>query len=79
MKILIAVTTVVIITILAIAGSYALGLHSLQQSQHQWCTTLDLLTATPVKAPSNPKANPSRENNYRFYFHLKELERDFRC
>lgn len=65
--------------ITAIAGSYALSLHAIGQSQHQWCATLTLLTAQPVAKPAHPEQNPSREQNYQFYSTLVQLRRQFGC
>lgn len=56
-----------------------IGLHAVSTSQHRWCSTLELLTKHPVSKPSDPKANPSRENAYIFYSNLKILERQFGC
>ena len=79
MKVVAAAAVIVLITAGSIAGSYLLGLHSLHQSQAQWCTTLTLLTSKPVTRPADPAANPSRENVWLFYEHLRDLERDFGC
>lgn len=61
------------------AGSYWLAASAVRSSNHRWCSTLGLLTSKPVPRPADPKANPSRENAYVFYAHLKTLERDFGC
>lgn len=63
----------------AIGGSYALGIHALDTSQHQWCSTLTLLTEHPVAKPADPQANPSRVNAYEFYTGLVTLRREFGC
>lgn len=41
--------------------------HYVNQSNHTWCQTLNLLTSHPVPKPENPAANPSRERAYQFY------------
>ena len=79
MRVLAASVVIVVVFIASIAGSYLLGLHALHQSQGQWCTTLTLLTSRPVPKPTDPAANPSRENAWLFYQHLRDLERAFGC
>lgn len=79
MKVFLAGLVVVIGVFATIAGSYALSLHALSNSQHNWCDTLTLLTSTPVTKPANPNANPSREADYLFYTRLKVLEDRFGC
>jgi hypothetical protein len=65
---------------LALAGANLLfTAHAVNASQHQWCATLQLLTARPVSRPVDPKANPSRENTYVFYTNLLDLRRRFGC
>ena len=53
--------------------------HVVNTSQRQWCATLTLLTARPVPKPSDPAANPSRENAYIFYSNLVQLRQRFGC
>jgi hypothetical protein len=78
--IIIASVLVIVITLaLAIGGAWLVALRAQDSSQHKWCTTLELLTRQRVPDPADPAANPSRENAYLFYIHLKELEREFRC
>jgi hypothetical protein len=48
------------------------------QLQHE-CQALELLTATPVPAPADPAANPSRETTYKFYEALLFWERADGC
>lgn len=79
MKVALSVVVVVVMLAASILGSYALSLHALDSSQSHWCQTLTLLTSRPVPRPTDPNANPSRENAYVFYTHLKELERNFGC
>lgn len=47
-------------------------------AQHA-CTALNVLTATPLKPPANPAANPSREQAYRLYLGLKLWALEDRC
>lgn len=79
MRVAVASALIVLMLVAAVGGSYFLGLHAISQSQHKWCTTLALLTEQQVPRPADPKANPSRENAWLFYVHLKELERGFGC
>jgi hypothetical protein len=50
----------------------------IEQSQHQWCSVLTLLTARPVSPPPS-SADKVRENQYRFYVNLTALEARFGC
>lgn len=78
-------TLFLIAAILAVIA--VLGLSSLrgeirgavQQNNHRWCATLQLLTAKPVPRPGDPSANPSRENTYVFYVNLLQLRSEFGC
>jgi hypothetical protein len=56
-----------------------LATRAIHTSDHRWCTTLALLTTERIGKPANPQANPSRENAYLFYTHLKTLEAQFGC
>ena len=49
-----------------------------QLVQHA-CEALELLTVTPIHPPADPKANPSREANYRFYVSLLHWEKGWHC
>jgi hypothetical protein len=59
----VAISAIVLTLALAILGSYALTLSAIHRSQHQWCDTLSLLTAT---GPPKP-------------VHLVTLRQDFGC
>lgn len=52
---------------------------AVQQNNHRWCATLQLLSAHPVARPADPAANPSRENAYVFYINLLQLRSEFGC
>jgi hypothetical protein len=69
-QVAIASAICVLILMIAVGGSYVLGLHALSQSQHKWCTTLELLTQGP---------QPSTQQGKTFRIHLKELEHNFGC
>lgn len=47
-------------------------------AQHS-CTALDLLTAAPVTQPSDPAANPSREENFKIYQALMVWRTEDHC
>lgn len=79
MRVALAVVFIVVAFAAAIVVSVALSLHAVDRSEHQWCETLTLLTEKPIPRPADPKANPSRENTYLFYAHLKALESKFGC
>lgn len=49
-----------------------------QVVQHE-CSSLELLTATPVAKPADPAANPSREVTYEFYVALLSWEHADGC
>jgi hypothetical protein len=72
-------TIPLLMLLLAVGGAYVLGLHAIHTSDHRWCTTLSLLTQQPIPRPANASKNPSRENAYLFYTHLKTLEGQFGC
>jgi hypothetical protein len=46
---------------------------------HHSCQALEVLTATPVKAPVSAKADPSREQTYRLYQGLVYWEKMDGC
>ena len=46
---------------------------------HDWCSTLDLLTARPVPRPASPEANPSREQSYILYADFLDLRHRLGC
>jgi hypothetical protein len=78
-KVFIASALVVVMVVLSILGSYALALRALGRSQDQMCTVLELLTRHPVPRPADPKANPSREQDYVFYVTFRQVENNYRC
>jgi hypothetical protein len=69
-KLALAIITVVLCLVISVGGSYWLSLTAIEQSQHNWCDTLTLLTAN---------ANPSSESSKVFYAKLVVLERKFGC
>lgn len=79
MRLVLAIVVVFLFIAGAVAGSYALSVHALDQSQHQWCDTLNLLTVHPVAKPSDPAANPSRMESYEIYLDFVSLRDRFGC
>ena len=77
------VVLAVIVIVAAFAGSTALAVvlsvNSINESNHNWCAALEILTQHVVPAPADPKANPSRETSFLLYQSLKGLEARFRC
>lgn len=53
--------------------------HAIQRGAQQWCAALNLLTREPIPKPADPKANPSREQNYEFYVTLLILKHNKGC
>jgi hypothetical protein len=56
-------------------SAIVLTLSAIHRSQHQWCDTLSLLTATGPPKPGTP--NYTRAHV--FYVHLVTLRQDFGC
>lgn len=74
-----SVAIVVLGLALAFGSALTLSLRALNQSQHNWCNALELLTSHPVAKPANPAADPSRQENYQFYLDLRDLQHRFGC
>lgn len=66
----IAIVVLCVLLVGSVAGSYALSLHAIRQSQGQWCDTLSLLTAN---------AHPTTPQGQQFYTKLRALEVRFGC
>lgn len=79
LRILLSVLVVIAGLGLSIAGSYALALHALDQSEHSLCPAFDLLTRHPVPAPTDPAGNPSREQGYQLYQDFVQAKRGYHC
>ena len=76
---LVASMGLLLLTLIVGAGNLIATYQAVNHSQHQWCSTLDLLTSRQVARPADPKANQSRENAYIFYTNLVKLRRNFGC
>jgi hypothetical protein len=75
-----------VVALLALGGVfYSLGRASdqnraaIEQADHQWCTTLALLTARPVPRPADPASNPSRVQAYLYYSDFLQLRHKLGC
>lgn len=77
LKMSILVAAVLLVIGLAAFGSLVLISRSIDSNNRKWCTTLQLLTATPVPSPS--AGNPSRAVNYRLYRDFVDLQNQFGC
>jgi hypothetical protein len=75
----VALMIIVMGLLAAFLSSYYLSIRALNQNNANWCDTLSLLTAQSVPAPSNPAANPSREEAYRLYLDFVVLKHRFNC
>lgn len=71
-----ALATIVVALLLA---NFLFTAHEVNGSQHQWCSTLTLLTSRPVPRPADPGANPSREQTYVLYSDFVQLRHRLGC
>ena len=74
-----AVILIAFSLVLTIVLGVAYTTYSLQTSNHNWCSTLTLLTKQPVPKPTNPAQNPSREQAYIFYTDFVALKGKLGC
>jgi len=52
---------------------------AIASDDQKWCSTMNLLTLTPVLKPANAKVNPSREASYELYVDFETLKKEFNC
>lgn len=64
------------VLVMAIAGSFALSLYAIHQSQRQWCATLSLVTSFPAQRHQTPAEIRANE---RFRNDLESLKQGFGC
>lgn len=57
----------IVLMIFAIGVPIGVNLYTVAQSEKHACQALDILIAIPAPKPSNPKTNPSREQNFMFH------------
>jgi hypothetical protein len=60
-------------------GALLITEHQVNIANQRWCATLELLTATPARQPSDPAANPSRVAAYKLYEDFLVLSKSFGC
>lgn len=76
------IVSTAIICLLIIVSYIANNVQSRQavdRANRSWCPALVALTKTPVPKPVDPAANPSRENNYKFYLIFLNQRERFGC
>ena len=62
-----------------IAGDFFIAEYVAQRSAHQLCNIINLETKVPISKPVDPKANPSREQNYEGYIAFLGAKRAYKC
>lgn len=55
------------VALLFFAGGYFLTSYQVNQRAKDACQALNILTKTPIPAPPDPAANPSRQVTYQIY------------
>jgi hypothetical protein len=78
-RIIAAVAALFLVLGAGVVINLAITQWEVRHSQQQWCSALDLLTARPIPSPSDPKANPSRENAYLYYKTFVDIHHRFGC
>lgn len=73
------ITLAVTSLLLAILLNAGFSIWVNQRSQHQWCTTLTLITQRPVRKPAHPAQNESREQSWLLYQDFLRLKSEFGC
>jgi hypothetical protein len=74
-----AVATLFVVVLVMFGLDLLFTARQVQDSNHQWCSTLTLLTSRPVPRPSDPSANPSREQTYVLYSDFVTLRHRLGC
>ena len=73
-----AVILVLVVAVLC-GANLLFTARTVTNDDHKWCAAMTLLTARPVPKPADPKANPSRQQTYRFYMTFVELKHSLGC
>lgn len=68
-----------LVVVALFAASLLYTAHAVSTDDHKWCAAMTLLTSKPVPKPANPKANPSREQNYQGYETFVQLKHRLGC
>lgn len=74
-----SVAVLVLLAVLLTAASLVFTAHYVSTDDRKWCAAMTLLTAKPVPKPADPKANPSRQQNWLFYETFLTLRRNLGC
>lgn len=74
-----AIILIIISMLAVLAIMFFYVTYSINVAQHDWCQALQLLTSHKIPKPSNPSANPSRENAYRYYQVFVTLKERLGC
>jgi hypothetical protein len=67
------------LSLLLAASAKNSATHAVQANNKTWCAAMVLLTSHPVPKPSDPAANPSREQAYQLYTTFRTLRRQLGC
>lgn len=67
------------LSFLLAGAAFWLASREVSTSEHKWCSTLDLLTSHRVPKPTEPQANPSREQAWIFYSDFVSLRQQLGC
>lgn len=78
-RVALAVVALLVLVSGLAAGSITISKHNIDNSQRQWCDTLQLLTSHPVTPPADPATHPAQANEYRFYVDFVRLRNAFGC
>lgn len=78
-RIVSAIVVVVLALLASQIGAYALSVYNQHRSNQQWCAALTVLTQKKQTPPTNPGANPSREESFLLYSDLVDLKHRFGC
>lgn len=74
-----AVAVAIVLLISAVTGDFFIAQHEARQEVRQLCSVINLVAENPVPEPSNPGANPSRNDLYKFYVAFKTIQHAYGC
>lgn len=74
-----AVVMLFALSFLLAAASMLFTVYEVSSSDHKFCQVVDGFVSVPVAKPADPKANPSRENQYEWYERFLVLGRSLGC
>lgn len=72
---------IILVALSLLMGALSIGvsLRAITKSNHKFCQVIISVTSNPVKKPSDPKANPSREQSWENYRNFVDLGRSLGC